>query len=106
MDVINAKQLPDDITDGKFKRWLVDQPEAIRQMGIRFPPNYLFLFIPTKQHVSVVGYNKNGTLNVEVIKEFNNVLTPFCHSSIAPKQLTKFLCWRKIKSKLGYYDAR
>jgi len=87
MAIINAEQLPDDITDTEFKHWLVTQSDAIRQSGIRYPPNYLFLFNPTQQHVCVTGYNRNGTLNVEIVEEFNNTLSPPSHKRIAPNSL-------------------
>ena len=57
----------------KWNQWISEKPPMIRDMAERFPPNRLYRLKGTDQRVTLLSFNEDGTVSVNVGRRFNLV---------------------------------
>lgn len=57
-----------------WERWVSTRPPVVQDLCRRYPPDRLYLLKPPGQRVTLVSYNENGTVTVNVSAQWNCVV--------------------------------
>lgn len=58
----------------EWHEWLKDRPQIIKDLAKQLPPNKLYLLKTSNHKVTLISYEENGTVTVNVSGDFNRVI--------------------------------
>lgn len=55
-----------DLNETEWAAWLASEPQSIRDLAARYPPDRLYRMTSTGQRVTLLSYSEDGTCRVDI----------------------------------------